>query len=266
MQNTENHLVPVDESTCPSVCELEEDELAANDSDGSTEIADAPRNGDRDEVLEIEQLTRKENKRVFFWKFTISIMLVLTAITLTSTTYTSLYEDEIKSFRTAVSFVVFVLWFSFSLPVRLRSLPKYDQFSRTVAQAAIAQQIEIRNAYSGFAKVVSASATATNSTWPFFTLHAFESIAATVRKQSGTEVFAVANVVPHETREEWETYATQHYEDHIREGHMTSHGSLDRLNPVGYADFISSLGAEGFEPDIQRDHYFPGRQWHGGTR
>ena len=127
-----------------------------------------------------------------------------------------------------------------------------------MAQAAVEQQIQLRDAYKGFAKVMSATAAATNATWPFFTLHAFESIAANVLKQSGTEVFAVANLVPHANRSAWEQYATANHEHSTQEGHLIKYGNLDRLNPVGYVDFVSAIGASGFQPDQERIDYFPG--------
>ena len=99
----------------------------------------------------------------------------------------------------------------------------------------------------------------TNSSWPFFTLPNFETIAANTLLQTGTEVFAVANVVDDMGRADWVKYANDNYEAQTEEGHLIRHGSLDLQQPEGYNPNITQIGAAGFEPDMTRRLYYPGK-------
>ena len=57
----------------------------------------------RDEVKEVEKATRAETNRLRLWRIVVTVVLLLTALAVTLTTYKLLQHQEHKSFETAVS-------------------------------------------------------------------------------------------------------------------------------------------------------------------
>ena len=51
---------------------------------------------------------------------------------------------------------------------------QFEQFSRTVTNAAIEQQIRIQHGLKSFENSMTSSALSTNSVWPFFVMPNFE--------------------------------------------------------------------------------------------
>jgi uncharacterized membrane protein YcjF (UPF0283 family) len=58
---------------------------------------------DRDEVKEVRKLSSKDTTRIRWWRFVVTLVLLLTAFAVTFTTYTLLQQQEHKNFKTAVS-------------------------------------------------------------------------------------------------------------------------------------------------------------------
>jgi hypothetical protein len=81
---------------------------------------------DRDEVKEVRKLSSKDTTRIHFWRFVVTVVLLLTAFAVTFATYTFLEQQEYENFVTAVSIelcfnrialtVVFVHVLRLSLP------------------------------------------------------------------------------------------------------------------------------------------------------
>ena len=108
---------------------------------------------------------------------------------------------------------------------------------------------------------MSAHAQTNNQTWPFVTLPLFQSYGEHTLTQSGTELFNVFMRVEHDERDDYVDYTTLNHQSWVKEGHMLRYGNLDRLNPVGFHEYISnSLNGTGFWPDMERDYYFCA--WH----
>ena len=64
---------------------------------------------------------------------------------------------------------------------------QFEQFARTVGDAAVDHQRRMLQAFVGFAVHISSTAQDVNATWPFFRIPHFELHAAQVRLQSGVE-------------------------------------------------------------------------------
>lgn len=109
-----------------------------------------------------------------------------------------------------------------------------------MGDAAVRQQHDIRDAYTGFADTVSATARSTNATWPYFVLPRYESLAHNYLLQSGCEVVVMHHIVSNENREQYHAWAKDAYESQIQEGHMIKYGNLDKLdqNTSNYKPFV----------------------------
>ena len=83
------------------------------------------------EVLAINKKTQKENIQVSTWRLLVTIILLGTAVAVTLTTYHFLATEEYSNFELA-----------------------YEQFARTVGDAAVSQQLHLRNSISSFSNVI----------------------------------------------------------------------------------------------------------------
>ena len=126
---------------------------------------------------------------------------------------------------------------------------KFEQFSRTVGDAAVNQQLQMRVSYSAYANLISDSAEAMNATWPNFTIPHFELHAESVILQSGTEVLSLMMYVKPEDEDSYLEYVDRNYEATIKEGHLIRYGNLDRLTPVDYKPYFTVRVPEGVVPD-----------------
>jgi glycerol uptake facilitator-like aquaporin len=63
--------------------------------DGNEEV-------DRDEVKEVRKVSSKDTTRIRFWRFVVTVVLLLTAFAVTVATYTFLAQQELENFVTAV--------------------------------------------------------------------------------------------------------------------------------------------------------------------
>ncbi|CAB9496654.1 expressed unknown protein [Seminavis robusta] len=95
--------------------------------------------GSRDERQEVYKMSAKDTRRVRLGRLAVTVVLLLTALTVTLTTYKLLKREEQHSFRVA-----------------------FDRFSRTVGDAAIQQQLNIRESLRTLAHSASNYALAAN--------------------------------------------------------------------------------------------------------
>ena len=77
-----------------------EDTTASDFSSGDTPSEE------RDEVKEVQKMARKETARVVFWRVAVTVVLLLTAVAVTLTTYRFLINEEEEDFETAVSLLL----------------------------------------------------------------------------------------------------------------------------------------------------------------
>jgi hypothetical protein len=118
-----------------------------------------------------------------------------------------------------------------------------------VGDAAVDQQLHMREAFVGFANLVSSSARQVNAKWPLFRIPDFELHTGQLRLQSGAEIIGCNYLIEPNEEEEYLEFVTANYEDSLIEGHMTRYGNLDRLTPIGYTPNFTTIGATGFVPD-----------------
>jgi hypothetical protein len=57
---------------------------------------------DRDEVQEVRKMSSKDTSRIIVWRVVVTLVLMLTAFTVTFATYTFLRRQEHENFKTAV--------------------------------------------------------------------------------------------------------------------------------------------------------------------
>jgi hypothetical protein len=136
-----------------------------------------------------------------------------------------------------------------SLHVSLPSICQFEQFARTVGDAAVDQQQVMRRSYDGFAEFISVAARRENATWPLFRVPDFELLAGKIRLQSGSELVGCTNLVDAEDEEEYLKFVSDNYQDSLQEGHMSLYGNLDRLVPMGYTPNFTIVGPVGPMPD-----------------
>ena len=70
-------------------------------SNSKTENASAEE--ERDEVKEVQNMSRKDTRRIRAWRFVATGILLLTALAVTLTTFKFLDREEVSDFETAVS-------------------------------------------------------------------------------------------------------------------------------------------------------------------
>ena len=118
-----------------------------------------------------------------------------------------------------------------------------------MGDAAVGQQLRMRDAFIGFANHISSTAADTNATWPLFRIPLFELHAGQVRLQSGVEYIGIQYLVEPKDEDEYLEFVTSNYEDSIAEGHLIRYGNMDRLKPVGYNPHFTVSGPNGLMND-----------------
>ncbi|CAJ1935354.1 unnamed protein product [Cylindrotheca closterium] len=191
----------------------------------------------RDEVQEIRNRSRHEDRSVQVWRLALLFLILVIGATVSGLTFHFLQQEEKKALNLA-----------------------YDQFSDALSEAAIRQQEDIREGFQTLATIISDYADASNQIWPFVDLPKFEAYAEHVLKIAGTEVCTLLPLVTRENKEAYLNYTDNNYERIVAEAHMIENGNLDDLNPVGYKSFLTVGTANGFVEDIDRDFYHP--MWH----
>lgn len=228
-------------STVSLALSADQDQFTDESVDGTSVYYEE--SGGRDEIKEVEKSSRKDTASVRFWRAATTLVLLMTAFAVTFTTYKMLKAEEWETFETA-----------------------FDQFSGTIADAAIDHQVALREGMLSLATTISLDAKKTNSTWPFVTVQDFEYYARHIRKQTRTEFVSYFTKVKGSQFEEFTAYANQHAKEWVEEGHMQQMGSLVRLqDPSGnhtYHPFISKLAFEQgkmkFVPEAPgQDEYIP---------
>ncbi|CAB9521527.1 Receptor-type guanylate cyclase gcy [Seminavis robusta] len=219
------------------------DEYSHDDADSSNSQGESNTNTEaslsaRDEVKEVRRQSKRETSRVRVWRIAVSAALLITAISVTFTTYWLLVEEEDKNFRNV-----------------------FSQFARTVGDAAIDQQKDVRSAIRSLSDSITLSADLVsngNPTWPYFFPPMFEAYAHDYMEISKAEFVGISNIVSHDQRERYINYSTSVYEQAVKDAHIIKHGSLDLLNndTAKYNPYVTKKTSDGFVEDDERDLYF----------
>ncbi|CAB9521849.1 Receptor-type guanylate cyclase gcy [Seminavis robusta] len=192
----------------------------------------------RDEEEEVRKQSQKETAKVQTWRILVFLALLATAISVTATTYALLVRQEDENFRNV-----------------------FSQFARTVADAAIDQQKDLRTALKGLSNTMSLTADTMNNgnpPWPFLFPPMFEVYAQDYFKVSKAEFVGISTIVTREQREDWVNFSTANYQQVIQDAHYIRFGNLNKLdnNTKKYKQFISKKTPDGFVPNDERDLYF----------
>jgi hypothetical protein len=122
-------------------------------SDVSSTTDGSPTEEERDEVQEVREMSSGDTRRIQVWRFVVTGCLLITGAAITLTTHKFLVDEQESNFETAVSgmivlyksnesFFVFVvklgyICFSLSTPRFLLTFSQFEQFSRTIGDAAV---------------------------------------------------------------------------------------------------------------------------------
>ncbi|CAB9517727.1 Receptor-type guanylate cyclase gcy [Seminavis robusta] len=195
----------------------------------------------RDEIKEVEKMAQADTKRVARWRLAATFVLLLTAFSVTFTSYTFLKQEEKNNFETA-----------------------FDQFSRTVSDAALGQQRDIREALDSLSTTLSAwsNSDKNNESFPFVTLPNWQAIAKNTMNQGHFESVAFAPIVFRGQEQAWYNYSSANI-NWVPEAHMYEYGHTERLiHPVQsfhpYFSAYESYGTGQFlEETTSRPFYVP---------
>jgi len=210
--------------------------LSSTDDSSSTYSGDAETGENRDEVAEIKILSSEDTSRVKTWRLAVTSTFLVAALMTTSVTYYFLNQNQHRNFETA-----------------------FDQFARTVSDAAIDQQKSIHDSVRTLSHAITAHAEAIDTKWPFFIMPSFEALALDFKRLSRAELVGVNNIVRRDEVENYTNYITERYQDFIQEGHMIAYGDLSRLNTntSKYHSFIARKTTEGkWTQDVDRQLYY----------
>lgn len=129
---------------------------------------------------------------------------------------------------------------------------QFEQFARTVGDAAVDQQQRMRDSLAGFAGHVSSYAHSANATWPMVRLPDFELHAGSRRLAAGAEIFTFNSFIEEKDQEEYLKFIDANYLDAVNEGHLIRYGNTSRLAPIGYTPNFTLIGPTGFLPDLEQ--------------
>jgi hypothetical protein len=241
-------------------------EHSSSGNSDDEEYYDEEEDVDRDEVNEVRKMSSKDTSRIFIWRVVVTLVLLLTAFTVTFASFTFLQRQEHENFKTAVSCAHLLLVKNYFINRNSESVDnvvsltfpfQFDQFSRTVGNAAVDQQRAMDGTLRSFANFYSQSAYDVNATWPLYMFPNYELHAKAVRKQSGLEVLNVIHNIKDKDVHAALQFVNQTYEKWIHESHLTLYGTTDRLSPIKYHTNLTILTKEGLVPDtVQRDQHY----------
>lgn len=223
--------VPADEESVNS--DEEEDVLDSETTSPS---------GGRDEKKVIEKMTEGDSFQVQICRAMATNVLVFTCLAVTLVTHKFLADEQQKSFEQA-----------------------FDQAALTVAEAAVMQQENTREAMSNLAHIAASAALATNQTWPLVTVPLYDLHARDSISHGQVEFLGLWHRVNHSDLEAFTDYTSQHYPEVMEEAHLLSYGNLERLEDNDastscYKAFVSRGTPANYSRETELAEYWPGWQ------
>ena len=212
---------------------------------------------ERDEIEEVQKLARKETFRVNTMRLVIG-MLLAAAFAVTFVTFRLLQLEQRRSFEAAVRTFCchcFHAWQALaskswvgnctyhpSISLTSYSFFQFDQFSRTLAQAAIRHRVDITDAFNNHIQTVTAAAQSDpTESFPFFSPPFYERSAQNLLDQGRIEAVAICVKVKDDEYEDWIAYSNVTHEEWVQNAHIFQHGNLDYLNQTGYRPYITRV-------------------------
>ncbi|CAB9515791.1 Receptor-type guanylate cyclase gcy [Seminavis robusta] len=208
-------------------------------SETMTDTEGAP-SEERDEKKEVYKMSAKDTRHVRLWRFVATLALLVTALVVTLTTYRFLKAEETSNFEVA-----------------------FERFSRTLAEAALEEQKNVRDALRTIATTISSQAMAANisDNWPNVRIPMFGLHAQNAMAQAKVEFLSWTPRVSAEQYDSYIEFVNANYKEIVDEGHMFYYGDLSRISTDPRFSrpppFIAAVGPEGFGPDKPRDAYWP---------
>jgi hypothetical protein len=198
----------------------------------------------KDQVKEVEEMAKRETKNMRVWKCVVSLTVLVTASLVSTGTFVFLKSDEDSNFEGS-----------------------YYSFANTIDDAVEVHKINLFTTMRSFSNIVSASAIATNSEFPFVTVPTFEVLAAAARQQSGAELIIFTPKVQVDEVSRWQEYATTNegwYEESKQLAISSSAGSVVQSDfapgsplPFIYESFQDENGNPSVMPAVNNPPFYP---------
>lgn len=134
---------------------------------------------------------------------------------------------------------------------------QFDRFSQTVADAAQDENLRIREALKTVRNSIELTASAVNTSWPFFHHSKANAIFQDQRDAKDLEEIQFVMRVPHEHRAAYATFQGQIMEEWVTDGHIRAFGNIDNLEKVAWMGDVFRYGAEGPYIVANTTEYFP---------
>ena len=80
-----------------------DNDFSENSQNEDSNVTTGTAEVDRDEVKEVRKLASKDTNRIKVWRYVITVVLCMTAVAVTVSTFTLLKQQEDENFQTAVS-------------------------------------------------------------------------------------------------------------------------------------------------------------------
>lgn len=222
------------------------DDSGDEDYDFSTDEASEHGGDDSktDNMEEARGVAEKETKRLRFWRFVVTDVLIFVGVTLSLTGYAILRDMQDREMQEA-----------------------FVQFAQTITGSTVERQQVAENALISLANTASImEATNTTTSWPYYTLPKFETSAEQVRALTSSRIRTVSlnSMVEQGVSEyAWLDYSTNVHEQVVEENRRIAGSQDSDFEPIGYQPQITKLDDDNnaYIPDTLRDYYFPSLVW-----
>jgi hypothetical protein len=181
---------------------------------------------EKEELLQISRIAQKETRNLWLWKVALVGLMLTTAGLVSAGTYMFINDAQEKDFVDGVrypmlfhrfdfSVVFFFFLFFFVVAPNKRDYflsfsIQYEQFTDTIRNAMSFHIDNIISSHRLLSEHITATAIATNQTWPFVTIPHLEVEASYCRQTSGAEVLSVAPIVAQKDIARWGVYSVEH--------------------------------------------------------
>ncbi|GKY99151.1 hypothetical protein MPSEU_000870600 [Mayamaea pseudoterrestris] len=138
---------------------------------------------------EIKQLSARETKTIRLWRIIVLTLILVIGAAVAAGAYYFLSKQEETQYREG-----------------------YNAFSSAVRDSSTFYVKNLHQATRGLSESITEYAEAANETFPFVTIHIFETIGRHAREQSGIESLVYSPLVRDRNRQAWEKYSVSHQE------------------------------------------------------
>ena len=133
---------------------------------------------------------------------------------------------------------------------------KTAQFSRTVADAAVSEMRQLREAILTFSTAMESTAELTNTTWPFYHYPNLITFAKEQVESKNLEALLFWTRVKHEDRKDFVDFQNQTHPSVIVKTHEMYFGNTSFLDQSGFLGDIVEFGPQGLAPSPVREEYY----------